>query len=185
MQLKTASYEALSTIVALLLLGSFAWASDPKPTPENTIQIHLAEPVKPQVFPRPVRFFLANVTDRSGNPRPMLVFRERGGVFLDRQPLEIVREGLESSLSSADLLASDRDSADVIVNLYLFHFGLGAGSGMDFFGKVEFTAVLKNQRTGESREVKAAGTSIAGTAVRKKNLQKNVQEDIVAALADA
>jgi hypothetical protein len=162
-----------------------AGASDPKPKPENTIQIHLAEPVKPQPFPRPVKFFIGNVTDRSGNPQPMLVLKERGGVFLDRQPTEIAREALMVSLHSADALAADQDSADLVVNIFLFKFGLAAGSGMDFFGKVEFTAVIKNPKTGESKEVKATGTSIAGVAVLKRNVQKNVQQDIEAALCDA
>jgi hypothetical protein len=71
------------------------------------------------------------------------------------------------------------------LRIYLFHFGLAAGSGLDFFGKVEFTIVVKNPKTGESQEVKAAGTSIANGALRKKNMQKNVQENIEAALHDA
>ncbi|HVS75254.1 MAG TPA: hypothetical protein VHE23_07480 [Candidatus Acidoferrales bacterium] len=175
-----------SCLVAVFFLWcTRAGAHDPKPTPENTIQIHLAEPVKPQPFPRPVKFFIGNVIDRSGNPQPLLVLKDRGGVFLDRQPTEIAREALMVSLHSADALATDQDSADLVVNIYLFKFGLAAGSGIDFFGKVEFTAVIKNPKTGESKEVKATGTSIAGRAVFKKNIQKNVQEDIGAALSDA
>ena len=162
-----------------------ATADEPKPTPENTIRIQLAEPVAAQKFAHPPKFWVADVTDRSGNPQPMLVMKERGGVFLDKQPTTIVKETLEQSLKAADLLAADAASADLLLRVYLFHFGLAAGSGLDFFGKVEFSTVVKNPKTGESQEVKAAGTSIAKGAVRKKNIQKNVQEDIDEALRDA
>jgi hypothetical protein len=160
-------------------------ADEPKPMPENTISIHLEEPVPPQKFDHPPKFWIANVTDRSGNPQPMLVLKERGGVFLDKQPTEILRETLLQSLRSANLLAPDADSADLVLRLYLFHFGLGEGSGLDFFGKVEFSTIVKNPKTAESQEVKASGTSIAKGAVRKKNIQKNVEEDIREALKDA
>ncbi len=182
----TDSYLLRSGLALALLPACLpVFASEPKPTPENTIQIRLADPVKPQSFPRPVKFFVGNLTDRSGNPQPLLVYKDRGGVFLDRQPTEILREGLETSLRNAGALAADADSADLVLNVYVFHFGLGASSGIDFFGKVEFTLVVKNPKTGESKEVKASGTSIAATAIRKKNLQKNVQADIEGALADA
>jgi hypothetical protein len=160
-------------------------AEDPKPTPENTITIQLAEPVKPQTFPRPLKFFLVDVIDRSGNAQPMLVFKPRGGIFLDRTPAEITRAGLEACLKSANMLASDHDSADFLLTVYLFNFGLSDSSGMDFFGKVEFAATVKNPRTAKSQEVAASGTSIAGVAIRKKNIQKNIQEDIERAFADA
>jgi len=45
--------------------------------------------------------------------------------------------------------------------------------------------MVKNPKTGESQEVKAAGTSIGKPAFRKKTMQKNVQEDIEEALHDA
>ena len=111
--------------------------------------------------------------------------RERGGIFLDKQPTATVKEALEQSLKAANLLAPDAGSADLVLRVYLFHFGLASGSGLDLFGKVEFTTVIKNPKTGESQEVKAAGTSIGKGAVRKKNIQKNVQENIEEALHDA
>jgi len=160
-------------------------ADEPKPTPENTVSVHLAEPVAPQKFSNPPKFWIKEIADRSGNPQPMLVMHSRGGIFLDRQPTAIVREALEESLKSANLLAADADSADLAVRVYLFHFGLAEGSGLDFFGKVEFTAIVKNPKTGETVEVKAAGTSIAKGAARKKNLQKNVQENLEESLRDA
>jgi hypothetical protein len=162
-----------------------AWADDPKPKPENTVHVELTEPVKPQAFGRPLKFFLGEVTDRSGNAQPMLVLRPRGGIFLDRTPVEITREGLTNCLKSADMLAADRESADFILNVYLFHFGLSDSSGMDFFGKVEFAVMVKNPKTGKSQQIQATGTSIAGLAVRKKNIQKNVLEDINKAFEDA
>jgi hypothetical protein len=162
-----------------------AIADEPKPTPENTIHVQLAAPVPPQKFASPPKFFISEVIDRSGNPQPMLVLRERGGVFLDRQPTQIVRETVEESLKASDLLAADAASADLVLQIYVFHFGLAHGSGFDFFGKVEFSVMVKNLKTEESQQIQAAGTSIANLAVRKKNIQKNVQANIEGALEDA
>jgi len=33
---------------------------------------------------KPPKFFISEVIDRSGNPQPMLVLKDRGGMFLDR-----------------------------------------------------------------------------------------------------
>jgi hypothetical protein len=115
----------------------------------------------------------------------MLVMKERGGVFLDKQPTALVKDALDQSLKAANLLAADAASADIVLRVYLFHFGLASGSVLDFFGKVEFSTMVKNPKTGESLEVKAVGTSIANGAMRKKNMQKNVEENIEAALRDA
>jgi hypothetical protein len=167
------------------LTGVKVGAEDPKPRPENTISVQLAEPVKPQTFSRPLKFFLVDVIDRSGNAQPMMVFKPRGGIFLDRTPSEITRAGLQTCLKSADMLAADRDSADFLLTVYLFNFGLSDSSGLDFFGKVEFAVTLKNPKTAKSQQITASGTSIAGVAVRKKNIQKNVQEDIERAFSDA
>ena len=168
-----------------LLLRASAAGQDPKPKPENTISVHLGEPVPAQKFANPPKFWISDVIDRSGNPQPMLVLKERGGIFLDRQPTVIVREALEESLRAANLLAVDANSADLVLKVYLFQFGLAQGSQLDFFGKVEFTVMVKNLKSGESQEVKAAGTSIAKAAVRKKNIQKNVQDDVEESLRDA
>jgi hypothetical protein len=169
----------------LLVLRASAAVEDPKPKPENTISVHLGEPVPAQKFANPPKFWISDVIDRSGNPQPMLVLKERGGIFLDRQPTVIIREALEESLKAANLLAADANSADLVLKIYLFQFGLAQGSGLDFFGKVEFTAMLKNPKSGESQEVKAAGTSIAKGAMLKKNIQKNVKDDVEESLRDA
>jgi hypothetical protein len=171
--------------VAVLAFHARAVADEPKPKPENIISVHLAEPVPPQKFERAPKLWITDVTDRSGNPQPMLVLKSRGGIFLDRQPTVIVREALEESLKSANLLATDANSADLMVRVYLFHFGLAEGSGLDFFGKVEFSTIVKNPKTGETSEVKATGTSIAKGAAKKKNVQKNVQDDLEESLKDA
>jgi hypothetical protein len=171
--------------VAVLAFHARAVADEPKPKPENIISLHLTEPVPPQKFEHPPKFWIVDIVDRSGNPQPMLVLKSRGGIFLDRQPTLIVREALEDSLKSANLLAADANSADLVVRVYLFHFGLAEGSGLDFFGKVEYSAIVKNPKTGETAEVKAAGTSIAKGAAKKKNVQKNVQEDLEESLKDA
>jgi len=175
----------LALAVAVLAFHARAVADEPKPKPENIIGVHLTEPVAPQKFEHAPKFWITDIADRSGNPQPMLVLKSRGGIFLDRQPTVIVRETLEESLRSGNLLAADSNSADLVIRLYLFHFGLAEGSGLDFFGKVEFTAIVKNPKTGETAEVKAAGTSIAKGAARKKNVQKNVQEDLEESLKDA
>ena len=178
------SVALLSLVVFSGLTTHPAQADEPKPKPENTITIQ-AEPVPPAKFERLPKFWIADVTDRSGNPQPLLVMKERGGVFLDKQPTAILKDALEQSLKAANLLAADAASADLVLRVYLFHFGLASGSALDFFGKVEFSTMVKSPKTGESLEVKAVGTSIANGAMRKKNMQKNVEENIEAALRDA
>ena len=170
------------------LFGTTAAAApgdEPKQTPENTISIHLAEAVKPQTFPRPICFYLENVIDRSGNPQPLLVYKSRGGIFLDREPTEIVRQVFEESLRAAGLLAPDKASADYLLSVYVFHFGQAPGSGLEFFAKVDLNVVVKDPKTGKSQQVTALGTSIRGRAVKKKNIQKNIKEDMEEALGDA
>jgi len=170
--------------LSLCLAAESAWAVDPKPTPENTIHITLEAPVTPQKFPRPVKFFVGEVIDRAGNAQPMLVTDSRGGIFVDRLPVDIVREALESSLKAADMLAPDAASADVILNVYLFHFGLAPSLG-DFFGKVELAVAVKDPKTGKSQQISATGTSISHIAIRKKNEMKNLEADFNGALSDA
>jgi len=182
---RTLFQPARSLLLVLALASMPTLADDPKPTPENTIHVELSEPVKPQTFARPLKFFLADVTDRSGNAQPMLVYKPRKGIFLDHTPAEITREGLTKCLEASGMLSADRDSADFILTVYLFKFGLSDSAGIDFFGKVEFAVVVKNPKTGKSQQVSATGTSIAGTAIRKKNLQKNVADDINKAFGDA
>ena len=131
------------------------------------------------------KFWISDVIDRSANPQPELVMKARGGIFLDREPTVIVRQALEQSLKAANLLAAGENSADLVAKIYVFQFGLAQGSGFDFFGKVEFAAVVKNPKSGESVEVKAGGTSIAKTAMRKKSIEKNVQDDIEESLRDS
>jgi hypothetical protein len=179
--------KILSSFVLILLPGfcSPLTADEPKPTPANTISLQLSEPVAAQKFASPPKFWIGDVVDRSGNPQPMLVMKARGGIFLDRQPAAILREAVEQSLKASDLLASDANAADLTVRLYIFHFGLAEGSQLDLFGKVEFSAMVKNPKTGESVEVKAAGTSIAKRATLKSNIQKNVQENMQESLKDA
>jgi hypothetical protein len=172
-------------LVLSLFFGAAARADEPKPTPANTITIQVTEPPKPQKFPRPLKIFVADVVDRSGNAQPMLVWKPRGGVFLDRPPVEITRAGLVETLKAADMLATERESADFLMNVYLFNFGLNNSSGFDFFGKVELAVQLKNPKTNKSQQITASGTSIANAALRKKNILKNVQENIEQAFADA
>ena len=167
------------------LVTSPAAAEDPKPTPSNTISVKLENEVKPQTFSRPLKFFIEKVIDRSANPQPMLVYKPRGGVFLDRLPTEIVQQALQETLQKSGLLADTRESADYLLTVYLFHFGLDAGSGLEFFGKVDLNVVVKELAGGKSQEVTALGTSIQGAAVRKKNILKNIEANIEEALESA
>jgi hypothetical protein len=183
----TKRWLSLTTIfvLAVLPVGGVANSDDPKPKPENTIHVELAAAVNPQTFSRPVHFYVTDVVDRSGSAQPMMLLRERGGIFVDRLPALIVKESIVASLKSANLLASDEAQADIILKPYLFHFGLESGSGTDLFGKVEFAVTVKDVKSGESKEVNAAGTSIAALAMRKKNIEKNMAADMDAALQAA
>ena len=173
-----------TALVVSLLVLSVA-AEEPTPNAQNTISVKLKNPVKPQTFPRPIKFFIENVIDRSANPQPLLVYKPRGGVFLDRQPAEVVLQALTETLRNSDLLATDRESADYSLTVYLFHFGLATGSGAEFFGKVDLNVVLKEVASGKSQEITALGTSIQGVAFRKKTILKNVEANIDEALESA
>ena len=174
-------------LAAIVLAGSglLLRADDPKANPDNTIHVELSPPVTPQSFVRAVHFFVTDVVDRSGNPQPMLLMKSRGGLFVDRQPTEIVRISIMVSLRAANLLAPNESEADVVLQPYLFHFGLENGSNMDYFGKVEFAVTVTDAKTGDSKQVSANGTSIAGRGFRKKTIAKNMKEDMDAALEDA
>lgn len=175
----------LALIAMIVVFGVVAtFADEPKPKPENTLSLTV-EAVKPQTFPRPVKFFIDKVVDRSGNPQPMMMLKERGGVFIDREPVAVVREALEKSLKAADLLASDKDTANFVLDVYVFHFGLGESSGFELFGKVDLNVVVKDRIAGKSETVTAMGTAIEDRAVRKKNIMKNMQADLEGAVQDA
>jgi hypothetical protein len=180
------AFLLISALVVLLLSATegMTFAEDSKPTPENTIHIALATPVAPQKFTQPIKFFVGDVVDRAGNPQPMLVTNARGGIYVDRLPADIVREALESSLRSAEMLSPDAASADMILNVYLFHFGLAPSFG-DFFGKVEFAVTIKNPKGGKSQQISASGTSVSHVAKLKKNAMKNLETDFNGALSDA
>jgi hypothetical protein len=183
--IKLKSISRAAFFCASLPLFAAASPDDPKPKPENTIHVELSPLVTPEVFGRPLHFYVAAVVDRSGSPQPLLLLRERGGIFVDRAPTEIVREGIVASLRAANLSAEDEAHADMVLRPYLFHFGLESGSGEDLFGKVEMAVTVKDVKSGDSKEITAAGTSIAGLALRKKNIEKNMKGDMEAALQDA
>jgi len=182
--------RALSLFCGVVALGQLfaalnAVAEEPKPTASNTISVRLENEIKPQTFPRAIKFFIENVVDRSANPQPLLVYKPRGGVFLDRQPTEIVRQALQETLQKSDLLAAERASADYLFTVYLFHFGLDSGTGMEYFGKVDLNVVVKEVASGKSQTVTAMGTAIQGIAFRKKSILKNVEANIDEALEAA
>jgi hypothetical protein len=159
--------------------------TEPKQTPENTLSLKLPEPVKPQTFPRPLKFLVVNVIDRTGDPRPMLVAEGRGGIFFDRDRTAVVRQALEDSLRAAGMLAPDEASADFLLTVYLFQFGLAEGSGFEIFTKLDMNVVVKSRATGKSQEVPALGTSIEQAALRKKNIMKRAQASLEECLTTA
>jgi len=169
------------TLFPVLVVLSAA-ADEPKPTTDNTILIKLDYEIKPQSFARPVKFFVDRVIDRSANPQPMRVLKERGGVFLDKQPTEIVQQAFQGALEKSSLLAADAASADYVLTVYVFHFGLGSGLGAEYYGKVDLNVVVKDVKSGATHEVTALGTSVQGAAVRKKNILKNIEANISEAL---
>jgi hypothetical protein len=176
---------AKSLLVLFLALGSvYVWSDEPKQTPENTIHVDLPQPVKPQEFAKPVTFFIDKVIDRSGAPQPHLLFKGRGGIFIDREPTDVVRSALEASLKNGNVLAAGKNAADYVLDVYLFHFGLAEGTGRELYGKVELNIVLRS-KAGKSQQVTALGTSIGGIAVRKSNIQKNLKASLEDAIQSA
>jgi hypothetical protein len=176
---------AKSLLPLFLVFGSVCvWPAEPKQKPENTIHVDLSEPVKPQTFPKPITFFVDKVIDRSGAPQPHLLTRGRGGIFIDQEPTDVVRTALEASLKSGNALAVSKDAADYVLDVYLFHFGLAEGTGLELYGKVELNIVMKS-RSGKSQQITALGTSLGNTAVRKKNIQKNLEASLEQAIQGA
>jgi hypothetical protein len=117
----------------------------------------MIEQVKPQAFPRPIKFYVSDVVDRSGNPQPLLV---GPNLFLDREPTMIVHEALENTFKAAGMPAADSASADYSLRVFIFGFGLAATAPGEVFAKVELSVAVKNQRSGKSQTVAALGTSI-------------------------
>ena len=174
-----------ASLLCPVFLALVAAAEEPKPRPDNTISIKLENEINPQTFPRPLKFFVDKVVDRSANPQPVLVLKERGGIFLDRQPTEIVQQAFQETLQKSGLLATNRESADYLLTIYLFQFGLAPSGFVEYFGKVDLNVVIKDVATGKSQEITAMGTSIQGAAFRKKNILKNIEANISEALESA
>jgi hypothetical protein len=159
-------------------------------TPENTIRVELVQPVKPQTFLRPIKFWVSDVVDRSGNPQPLLVGPD---VFLDREPTVIVRQALEDSCKAADILAADSTSADYSLRAFVFSFGLAPSAEGELFAKVELNVVVKNQRSGKSHTVTALGTSIMeldnqtdeSSNLKKEDFRRKANQGLDEALQDA
>src|SRR5260370_29126280 len=115
-------------------------ADEPKPTPENTIHVQLAAPVAPQKFAKPPKFFISVVIDRSGNPQPMLVLKDRGGMFLDRLPTQITRQAIEQPLKAADLLAAAAAPPHSVRRSFASPFALAHGPRPYLFRSAETCA---------------------------------------------
>lgn len=171
-------------VLALILVSSSFAADEPKQKPENTIHLDLSEPVTPQAFVRPTTFYVDKVIDRSGNAQPHLVLKARGGVFVDSEPTELMRSALDASLKKGNVLAPSKEAADYVLDVYLFHFGLAEGSGLDYYGKVDLNIVMRS-KSGKSQQITALGTSLGNPARLKKNLQKNLKANLEEAIQAA
>src|SRR5215813_8301870 len=184
--MKRTKIKFLALILCLIFLATITvrGSDNPKQTATNTVSIHV-DPVKPQVFPQKTTFFIDRIVDRSGKPQPLLAYAPRGGVFFDREPGAVVREALENSFRAGEMLAPAAGSADVVLDVYIFEFGLSPGSGFEFFAKVELSVVLRNNSGLKSEPVTALGTSIQNRAILKSNIQKNVTVNVEEALHDA
>lgn len=174
MCLRTLGIVALAGFCATLLM-----AKEPEPTAKNTISLSKGEPIRPQAFARPLKFFVDKSLDRSGNPRPMLMQEKHGGVFLDREPALIVREAIEDSLAAAGMRAADANSCDYIMDVYVFHFGLAEGLGT--FGKVDIGGIVRDPKAGRSQNITAMGTSLG----KKGNDKQRIKATLEEALHDA
>jgi hypothetical protein len=72
--MRSAQVRVVAIMALLMAAGTVGvQADEPTPKPENTVSISV-EPVKPQTFPRPVKFFLDKVVDRSGNRATAAMF---------------------------------------------------------------------------------------------------------------
>jgi hypothetical protein len=172
----------LSSAVLLTFYTMVLTAGEPNPTPKNTITLKKCEPVKPLAFERPLKFFVDKSLDRSGAPRPMMVWERKGGLFLDREPAIIVREAVEDSLQAADMRATDATTADYILDVYVFHFGLAESSGLESFGKVDLGFILKNLKSGKSQNLAAMGTAIGKRGSNKEKMKATLEEALQDAL---
>jgi len=146
--------------------------------------VQLAAPVPPQKFAKPPKFFISEVIDRSGNPQPMLVLKDRGGMFLDRLPTQITREAVEQSLKAADLLAADAASADLVLQITCSISDLRRARASTFSERSNFRRWSRPQNRGVAADP-GGGTSIAECGDAEKNVQKNVQANVEGALEDA
>ncbi len=171
-------------LLAIVLAWSFPHsfpvaAKEPVQKAKNTITLQASQPIEPLRFSQPLRFCVEQVIDRTGNSPPNLVLEREGGIFLNPEPQEIVRQHVADSLRSAGLLASDAASADYLLTIYLVQFGHARGIGNQFFFKVDLNVVVKNSRTGESEKVTALGTSLTG---KKKYIPANMENALMKAL---
>ena len=71
-----------------------------------------------------------------------------------------------------------------MLDVYLFHFGLAEGAGMDYFGKVELNIVMKS-KSGRSQQITALGTSLGNAPMFKKNVQKALKTNLEQAIQAA
>jgi len=75
--LRTRKFLYGVSLLCPIFLALVAAAEEPKPRPDNTISIKLENEIRPQTFARPLKFLIDKVIDRSTNPQPLLVTKQR------------------------------------------------------------------------------------------------------------
>ncbi len=148
----------------------------PYPPNIRTIEIPPLKPLTVPAFGSAPKFWLADVNDRSGNPRPLLatawdVYDTDSkkdvlhGIYLKEHPATIVRHAFDQVLRQSGLEAAEASAADLTLHIYLLRFGVAGRSGPDRLVEIKFVAVLENPKTRETREIHALGTAIADHSV--------------------
>ncbi len=148
----------------------------PYPPNIRTLEIPPLNPLTVPAFGSAPKFWLADVNDRSGNPRPLVVTvwdvydpdnkkDVLHGIYLEEHPAAIVRGAFDRVLRQSGLEAAEVSAADLTLHIYLLRFGMAGRSGPDRLVEIKFVAVLENPKTHETREIHALGTAVADHSI--------------------
>ncbi len=205
MKMATQSRHRSFSQVAILacLLAPLALAGAPQdelgtPYPPNiqTLKIPALNPIKVPVFASAPKFWLADVNDRSGNPRPLLVTAwdvydadnrkdVLHGIYLEKRPVAIVQGAFDQALRQSGLEAAEASAADLTLHIYLLRFGITGRSGPDRLVEIELVAVLENPKTGETREIHALGTAVADHSIDEVRFARQLANAFASAVQQA
>jgi len=196
--------RSFSRIVILAcLLAPPVLAGDPQdelgtPYPPNIriLKIPPLNPITVPAFGNAPKFWLADVNDRSGNPRPLVVTvwdvydsdnhqDVLHGIYLEKQPAAIVQGAFDQVLRQSGLEAAEASAADLVLHIYLFRFGIAGQSGGDRLVEIKFVAVLENPKTHETREIHALGTAVAEHSIDEVRFARQLANGFASAVQQA